>query len=354
MTPENIALKRPVLNGNVTFPVCLAPMVGLTHVALRTVVREYLPAGAKTIWPTEMLNSRKLPHQKLGETPQTCRDGKEEYLVPQILGNEEEEIFQSLKRMEEWGIDGVDINMGCPVKKALRHNYGVALMGDAVYASEVVRMTTRSTDLPVSVKLRAGVQNDMSYLLDFCKGLEEAGASWITLHPRTASQKRRGVADWSQISKVRDALNIAVIGNGDIQTAADAQKMFSETGCDMVMVGRALTARPWMLWQLGEQWGWPPPEGRKGEEAPNTAEAEGAEFGRVQVRFLEELERHFPVEKGLRMFRFFLTNCHQWLDFGHAYSKGLQTADSYEEARTRVRAFFEKPRRLMQKTTLRY
>lgn len=347
-------LQRPILNNKVNFPVCLAPMVGLSHVALRTVVREYLPEGALTIWPTEMLNSRKLPHQNLGETLQTYRDGDEKFLVPQILGNKEEEIARSVQKLEAWGVDGVDINMGCPVKKALRHNYGVALMGDSKYAADVVKMTTNSTKLPVSVKLRAGVQSDMAYLLNFCKGIEEAGASWITLHPRTAAQKRRGVADWSQIQKVRKCLNIPVVGNGDIQTADDVERMFQETGCDMVMVGRAMTARPWLLWQLGEHWGWPPPVGRPGESAPRSPEQEGFEFGHVQVRFLEELERHFPVEKGLRMFRFFLSNCHSWLDFGHAYSKGLQTAVTYEDARTRVADFFKKPRRLMQKTSLRY
>src|SRR4051794_21153033 len=119
----SVGLKRPVLNAN--FPVCLAPMVGLSHLALRRLVRQYLPEGASTIWPTEMLNSRRLPLEAVGLTPETLRDPDETGLVPQILGNDETAIAQSVKRLREWGAEGIDINMGCPVQKALKHNYGV-------------------------------------------------------------------------------------------------------------------------------------------------------------------------------------------------------------------------------------
>ena len=213
-------LERPILRGRVNFPVCLAPMVGLTHGALRRVVRRYQPLGAQTIWPTEMLSSWKLPHQSLGETPETLLFESEDGLVPQILGNEAEPIRKSIQALKNWGAQGIDINMGCPVKKALRHNYGVALMGDPKYAAEVVSMAKTDQDLPVSVKLRSGFQSDPNYLKEFVQGLEAAGAEWITLHPRLAGEKRRGEADWSEVGELRAHLKCAVIGNGDIQTAA--------------------------------------------------------------------------------------------------------------------------------------
>ncbi|UXR65007.1 tRNA-dihydrouridine synthase family protein [Bdellovibrio bacteriovorus] len=150
-----LGLHRPVLGGKVNFPLCLAPMVGLTHVALREVMREYLPSDAYTIWPTEMLNSRRVPGENLETTPETMRSPDENGLVPQILGNEEGPIAESVKRLIEWGAEAIDINMGCPVQKALKHNYGVALMGDPTYAAEVVRMTVKNSTVPVSVKLRA-------------------------------------------------------------------------------------------------------------------------------------------------------------------------------------------------------
>jgi tRNA-dihydrouridine synthase B len=375
---------RPVLGGTVNFPVCLAPMVGLSHVALRLLVRRYLPAGAKTIWPTEMLNSKRLPSEDLGATAETLRAPGESELVPQILGNEEDDIAASIAALVRWGADGIDINMGCPVRKALRHNYGVALMGDPTYAAEVVGMAARAarthspnansrSELPVSVKLRAGFQSDSGYLTDFVQGLEAKGAGWIALHPRQAAQKRRGSADWSQITLVREKVRLPVIGNGDVQTASDVRRMRGETGCDMVMVGRALTARPWLMWQLGEELGWPPPPGFEGRACPRTPEEEGREFGEALFYFVECLETYFPesmeagglrtgalsctpsgTQPGLKRLNFHLRNAHPWLEFGHALAASLSRAHDYAGAKTRVREFFSQPQRMSAETELRY
>jgi tRNA-dihydrouridine synthase len=328
-------------------------MVGLTHVAMRLLVREYLPANAVTLWPTEMLNSRRVPKENFALVPETFRSDRESELVPQILGNEEIPIQESVKRLEgEWGADGIDINMGCPVKKALAHNYGVSLMGDPAYAAEVVRMTVRSTHLPVSVKLRAGHQNDLEYLIHFIQGLEQAGASWITLHPRTTEMKRRGAADWSQIREVRSRVSIPVIGNGDIQVADDVRRMRAETGCDMVMVGRALTARPWLLWQVGEELGLPPPPGRLGP-APRGPEEEGAEYGRALMRFLTLLRESFSEEQSLKRFRFFVRTGGTWLDFGHDLYARSTKAKTLEELEEALAAFFSRPQTMASRTELR-
>ncbi len=350
---HNVGLTRPILNNEVNFPICLAPMVGLTHVAFRLLVREYLPQGARTIWPTEMLNSRRLPNENLMTTPETLRSAIETQLVPQILGNEESYIRDSVRRLEEWGASGIDINMGCPVRKALQHNYGVALMGDANYARDVVAMTVRNTKLPVSVKLRAGPQGDKQFLFDFVRGLEEEGAAWLCLHPRTAEQKRRGRADWSQISEVRAKISIGLIGNGDVQTAEDAQRMLLETGADMVMVGRALTARPWLLWQLGEQWGWPAPSGREGEFAPRSPEEEGREFGRALLRLVDFMEQYFQEPLGLRKLKFFVRTSGCWLMFGQQLYSLVSLAQTYEQARENISRFFSQPQAMCSQTELR-
>jgi tRNA-dihydrouridine synthase B len=363
----------------------LAPMVGLSHVALRSVVREYMPRGAIAPWPTEMLNSRRLPIEKFELVPEVLRDPAETHLVPQILGNEEEPIRLSVKRLEhEWGASGIDINMGCPVKKALSHNYGVSLMGDTEYAAEVVRMTVRHTTLPVSVKLRAGpktpmkmsVQNGgaaeavplkdevagIDFLLRFAGGLVDAGAESLTLHPRTAEQKRRGLADWDQIRILRESVRVAVIGNGDIQTADDVFRMLEQTGCDAVMVGRALTARPWLLWQVGARLGWPDPVGREGEKPPVTAFEEGREFGRVVLKLIDRFSHyHPPLEKAhwsdellLRKTRFFLKNAAPWLQFGHELEAKASKAKTLAEARSAIAKFFEAEHSMSARTDLRY
>ncbi len=338
----------------INFPLCLAPMVGLTHIALRLVVRQYLPLGAEVPWPTEMLNSRRLPNEKVGFTPETFRADEETFLMPQILGNDEKAIRESIKRLEIWGAQGIDINMGCPVQKALKHNYGVALMGDPQYAADVVRMATQSTKLPVSVKLRAaGTSSDFQYLLDFVTGLHESGAAWICLHPRTAAQKRRGSADWSQIKTLREAVSFPVVGNGDIQTVQDVYQMQEQTGCDLVMSGRGLAARPWMLWQMAEDRGLELPEALRNREAPRTPEEEGAEYGRCLLQFSELCEKYFGEDLGLRKVRFYIRTTSVWLQFGHTLVSLSTKSRNFEELRNNLLDFFKVPQVMHSYTELR-
>jgi tRNA-dihydrouridine synthase len=357
--------RRPILDGKVNFPVCLAPMVGLSHVALRLVIRDYLPAGALTIWPTEMLNSRRLPHEDLRRTPEAMRGPSEQGLVPQILGNEENFIAASVKKLTEWGAEGIDINMGCPVQKALRHNYGVALMGDADYAAEVVAMTVRHSTVPVSVKLRAGKQSDFDYLLNFVRGLRRSGASWICLHPRTAEQKRRGSADWEQIARLRSQVDFPVIGNGDVQTANDVFSMLEQTDCDLVMAGRALAARPWLLWQVGERLGLSAPafaeeknlgvvsEGSGHRRAPQTPLEEGAEYGKCLLALITRAREYFGEDLALRKVRFHVRMTSVWLHFGQALISVTTKAKTLDEVEKGVLAFFEGAIEMAPETDLR-
>jgi tRNA-dihydrouridine synthase B len=347
-----LQLHKPIniLNIPINLPVMLAPMVGLSHVAFRHLLRDYMPKAATTLWPTEMLNSRRIPSENLAKTPETLRFHRETELWPQILGNEERPIVESVLKLKDWGAEAIDINMGCPVKKALAHNYGVALMGDSDYAARVVSFAANASSLKVSVKLRAGEQNDIKYLLDFVQKLVDAGASCVTLHPRTPEQKRRGRADWNQIKILRESVKIPIIGNGDIQTLDDILLMISQTGCSAVMVGRALTARPWLLWQLGEHLGFEPPEGREGERAPKTEVEEAIECGRAIQAFAGHCEhyfaqgdRPFSADLALRKFRFFVRNMSPWLDFGHdLYAKSMYAKD-FPQLRSLLAEFFAKP-----------
>ncbi len=346
-------LARPILRGEVNFPFCLAPMVGISHIAFREALRSYLPEGASTIWPTEMLNSRKVHREDLSQRTETLKGPLETGMVPQILGNTEEDIRLTVQALKSWGAEGIDINMGCPVNKALKHNYGVALMGDADYAADVVRFTVNSSDLPVSVKLRAGLQGDKDFLLRFGRKLEEAGASWLCLHPRMAAQKRRGLADWSQIKMLREEVLIPVIGNGDIQVYADVLAMFQQTDCDAVMAGRALTARPWMLWQLGEVWGFKNPPGRMGR-APSQPYEEGEEMGRFLKDLLLAFRKYFPESLGLRKMTFFLKNSSPWLEFGHHLMAKTSSCKSYSDLEIVFEDFFSQAQKMSQTTELRY
>ena len=356
MTIKKQGLLRSVLDEKINFPVTLAPMVGLSHSSFRRMLVEYLPEGAHTLWPTEMLNSKRLPNENLGFTHETLKHPLEsEFLVPQILGNEEEPIRQSIIKLQDWGARGIDINMGCPVAKALKHNYGVSLLGDPLYASQVVAMTKKHSALPISVKLRAMESGDKEELLQFVLGLIHAGASWLTLHPRRGSQKkRRGNADWEQIAWLREKISCALIGNGDIQTSDDVHRMLRETHCDMVMIGRALTARPWIFWQLGEDWGWCPPKRKQNLFAPRTPQEEAKEYGHCLKVLLNNLSEDIPSESlVLRKFLFFVKTGSVWLDFGQELYGLVHKSKTVLELKNLIDNFFKQDLCMVQRTELR-
>ena len=325
-------------------PVMLAPMVGLTHYAVRRGVQGFLPEGAKVLWPTEMLNSRRVPSQHVNEAPEINFMDHSWGLCPQLLANEEEFIRLSVPRLESWGASAIDINMGCPVEKALKHNYGVALMGDPAYAREVVRMTVKHARVPVSVKLRAGLQGqDFEDLLGFVDGLMEAGAAWVTIHPRTAEQKRKGAADWNLIKRLKRALpehsgrKVEIIGNGDVQCHEDILRMFEESECDRVMVGRALIAKPWLI---------------RNEPDPDLSE-QGAQYGRFLLSVLSEMRAHYPFDAGARRMKFLVVWGKPWVEFGEYLQGRIQASASYDAMEAAIRSFFSQPQKMVKRTALR-
>lgn len=349
---RQIGFQKQGLPDEVNFPLTVAPMVGLSHCSFRQLLREYLPREAKTLWPSEMLNSRRIPDEKLHKIPEAMKREDESFWVPQILANEEDKIKRSLPKLYDHGAQGIDINMGCPVRKALKHNYGVSLMGDSSYASEVVRVTKKYAQGPVSVKLRAVESDQKTQWKKFVKSLEEAGASWLTLHPRTAEQKRRGQADWTQINELSETVDVPVIGNGDIQTSGDVIAMLEQTGCDMVMAGRVLTARPWLFWQLGEDLGWEAPVGKEGS-APRTPEEEGKEYGKSLHRLLELMAEDLPEPLALRKFLFHVKTGAVWLPFGHDLYAKMTKAKSFTQAQQTLDKFFAFNHQMSAKTELR-
>jgi tRNA-dihydrouridine synthase B len=324
-------------------PVMLAPMVGLTHYAVRRGVQHFLPEGARVLWPTEMLNSRRVPSQHVNETPEINFMDQAWGLCPQLLANEEEFIRLSVRRLEAWGAAAIDINMGCPVQKALKHNYGVALMGDPQYAQEIVRHTVARASVPVSVKLRAGLgKQDFDYLYRFVEGLFSAGASWVTIHPRTAEQMRKGNADWNLIRRLkrefhRSGLSPQIIGNGDVQCRDDIVQMFEESECDRVMVGRAMIAKPWLI---------------RNEPEPDL-ETQGAWYGEFLLKVLAEMRAHYSWEAGRRRMLFLVTYGRPWIEFGQFLLGRVQASGDYEQMEAALRKFFAQPQRMVKRSTLR-
>ena len=312
----------------VDFPVMIAPMVGISHVAFRAMLGRYVPAGLKPIIFTEMLSTRRLPSERLDSTAELrCTEGEKsgvDWFVPQILGNEERFITPSIAKLNTLNPWGYDINMGCPATHILKHNWGVRLMGDPKYAADVVRMVRACTDRPVSVKMRGGSDKicDLNYLDEFTQALEEGGADWLTIHARTREQGHEGRADWNLVGEIARRRKLAVVANGDIQTSADALAILRDFGADGVMVARAATVRPWILWQIAEDLGYEQvPLGREGERAPRTLAEEGREFFRACLFLIDDLERYLGdhPEDALKKFSFFAATGARWFMFGHAF-----------------------------------
>lgn len=285
-----------------------------------------------------MLNSRRLPSEDVSRLYEAQKNEEESLWVPQILGNEEQPIAKSIAILRGFGAVGIDINMGCPVTKALKHNYGVALMGDAAYAAQVVRWArAHSGGMPISVKLRAGLQSNFSYLCHFVEGLVEAGADWIILHPRLAHQGRRDRADWTQVRDLKKVLPVPLVGNGDIQTPQDVFQRLEETACNAVMVGRAFTARPWLMAEVADSLGfsgvpW----------YPKTAKEKAREYLLHLEFVLEELMADLGnTELALRKFRFLVRMSHFWLDFGHELLKMVHRVHQSSDIQVCLRAWIE-------------
>jgi nifR3 family TIM-barrel protein len=231
-------------------PVVLAPMAGITNPAFRTLCRR-LGAG---LYISEMITARAL----VEHNPRTHRmlaPGPDEPIRSvQLYGVDPAVVGRSVRMLvEDWGVHHVDLNFGCPVPKVTRKGGGAAvpwrrrLFGAIVSAAVDAAASAR---VPVTVKMRKGIDGDHLTFVEAGLIAEDAGAAWVGLHARTAADRYSGSADWDAIGELKAALSVPVIGNGDIWEADDAVAMVAATGCDGVMVGRGCLGRPWLFADL--------------------------------------------------------------------------------------------------------
>jgi len=332
-----------LLSLGLEFPFLVAPMVGLSNVAFRALIRSYTPVGLNPLTFTEMLSTRRLPDEKLATTNELKTAPRETFFIPQLLGNEEKYISASVQKLLSVNPWGFDINMGCPVSHTLRHNWGVRLMGDKSYAAQVVHWTKQHAQRPVSVKLRGGngEHESLDDLLEFTAALESAGADWLTIHPRPRAQQHKGSANWQLVKEVSRARRIPVVANGDIQTAEDALRVIGEYQADGAMIARAATARPWIMWQIAQALNYPhAPAGREHETCPTSSEDEGREYIRACLTLIGFMKIYFPQEDYiLEKFRFFAATGSRWYQFGHAFWKMSTKAKSVSELTESIEDF---------------
>jgi tRNA-dihydrouridine synthase B len=222
--------------------VLLAPMAGITDSPFRSLARKLdCPAVC-----TEMVSSEGIVRQQKGSLELLSFEPGEHPVIAQIFGSRPEAMAAAARRCAELGFDAVDINMGCPVKKVIRSGAGAALMRDPDNAVRVVSAVRRAIDLPLFAKLRSGWSPEEINAVDLCRRLADAGLDAISVHPRTRNQFYSGSADWTVIARVVEAVDKPVVGNGDLRTVEDVQRMKQQTGCAGFMVGRAAMGNPWL------------------------------------------------------------------------------------------------------------
>lgn len=243
---------KPFFIGNVKIdgPIVLAPMADISNSAFRQIIKD---AGANLLY-AEMVSDKAICYENKKTENLLKMTDKEHPISQQIFGSDKKTFVEATKRIIDlMHPDIIDINMGCPVPKvALKAQAGSALLKNPEKIREIVSSVVRVSPVPVTVKIRSGWDENSINAVEVAKICEEAGASAICLHARTRKQGYSGKADWSLIKKVKENVNIPVIGNGDVTSPELFVKMLDETGCDAVMIGRAVIGNPFLIKQISE------------------------------------------------------------------------------------------------------
>ncbi len=306
MAPMHI---REILADN---PLVLAPMAGITDFPFRMICREM---GAGLVF-SEMLSVEAMIREHKRTKGMLHSDPAERPVVFQIFGSKPASMAEAAHIISLSGADFIDINMGCPVPKVLKSGAGSALLRDLVLAQEIMRVVVSASSVPVTIKIRLGWDAMNIVAVDLAQAAESAGISALTVHARTKAQGFSGLADWNMIKAVKDSVGIPVIGNGDVCSAQDAKRMMVETGCDGVMIGRAVQGNPWLFREARQYLmaGILPPQ-------PSHEERQT-----VMLRHLRDMVRFAGEQIGVREMRKHLC----W------YTKGLPDGAEFRERVNRI------------------
>jgi len=312
--------------------VILAPMSGVTDMPFRRLVKR---SGVSLVI-SEMIASQAMIRQTRQSLLMSSHTPEEYPMAVQLAGCDPAVMAEAAKLNVDRGAILIDINFGCPVKKVVNGHAGSALMRDEVHAAKILEATVKAVNVPVTLKMRTGWNDESRNAPRLAKIAEECGIQMITIHGRTRCQLYNGKSDWPFIRKVKDSVHIPVIGNGDVVTVEDAKRLLDESGADGVMVGRGAYGRPWFLNQVNHYL-------KTSEKLPDPSLSEQKE---IVLEHFQDMLIHYGEYSGLMMARKHIG----W------YSKGLTNSAEFRVAINRsttplevndhIETFFDKNLRL--------
>ena len=236
---KKLKIGNVIIDGNLI----LAPMAGVTDLPFRLLCKE---EGASLLY-TEMISAKGIYYGNKNTELLWTIDERERPVTLQLFGSEPELLADIAMRIEDRNFDIIDINMGCPVPKIVNNKEGSALMNDMVLSGRIIDAVSRAVKKPVTVKFRKGFYKDSDTAEEFARMAEYYGAKAVAVHPRTREQYYSGKADWDVLKRVKKAVSIPVIGNGDLFDVTDIKRMYEQTGVDAFMIGRGARGNPWIF-----------------------------------------------------------------------------------------------------------
>jgi nifR3 family TIM-barrel protein len=301
-------------------------MAGLTHTAFRQLVGKF---GGCGLFYTEMLSARSIPFEAPASSSWLAQGLGERPIIYQLLVSHPAEVPPALATIHACDADGIDINMGCTAAPIIKRGGGIALMKEPARARAIITCARQETSLPLVAKVRLGWSLDWESFSGFCRMLQDGGVDAVVVHPRLKEDRLKRPARWEYIARAKEFLGIPVIGNGDVNSPEGAARMFRQTGCDAVMIGRAAVRQPWLFRAVATSlWGDPPIQ-----PAPDPPT--------VFRDFLSLLDATLPAEYRLPLLRHFVVYFAQNYAFGHTLWRLVHNATSVAEAAAHADAFFQ-------------